>query len=200
MNTEIIGSPSEVKEDVVVPSESITSLKEVVIEEGEHLPSPAELAQYMPALPIDKIQMIARNDPGYVELNDDAFAATAFATEFFVKTLTNEALKLSEYRSTSNSEPLELGYDDVADLVSMQKVYTFLRETIPRTKYLRDLVKENKVRYTTVTETEQQQQQQQQQLQQQHNHHHHHHHQVQVQQEIQPATNEVIEIDSSDQE
>ncbi|SMN21822.1 similar to Saccharomyces cerevisiae YJL065C DLS1 Subunit of ISW2/yCHRAC chromatin accessibility complex along with Itc1p, Isw2p, and Dpb4p [Maudiozyma saulgeensis] len=189
MTTELLDSSPEVKEDVSVPVQPITSLKEVVIEEGEPLPSPAELAQYMPALPIDKIQMIARNDPNYVELTDDAFGATAFATEFFVKTLTSEALKLSEYRSRSNSQTLELGYDDVADLVSMQKVYAFLRETIPRTKYLGDLVKENKVRYTTVVPAQQQRQQQQETV-----------HQSELGQQPQAATNEIIEIDSSDEE
>lgn len=126
----------------------------------------------VPALSGDKIQLIAKNDPEYMETDSDAFIAAAFATEVFVQLLSNESMKLSNYRTVDNSDTIELMYSDIADLISVQNPYKFLNETIPRTKNLKDLVRENKVRYTAANTLSsqpiipQQQQQQQQQLQQ----------------------------------
>ncbi|KAG0668564.1 DNA-directed DNA polymerase epsilon, subunit C [Maudiozyma exigua] len=157
------------------------------------IPNSEELAQYMPALPIDKIQMISKTDPAYMDVTDDGYAATAFATEFFIKTLTHDTLKLSELKLSNPGTNLELNYNDIADLVSIQKPYMFLRESIPRTKSLADLVRENKVRYTTVVPEGQMQahpivEQEQEQPPQ-----------LQLQQPLQ-ASSEVIEIASSENE
>ena len=155
------------------------------------IPNSEELAQYMPSLPIDKIQMISKTDPAYMDVTDDGYAATAFATEFFIKTLTGDTLKLSKLKSSNPGTKVELNYNDIADLVSIQKPYMFLRESIPRTKNLADLVRENKVRYTTVVPEGQMQghpivEQEQDQPPQ-----------LQLQQPVQ-ASSEVIEIASSD--
>ena len=158
----------------------VTELKAVVVgEENGSALGPAtdqpmaaqSLAPHMydPLLSLQKTQLIAKNDPEYIPTTDAALVATTFATEYFVKVLASEALRLSDYRSNGASpDTIQLAYDDVADAVSLDKSYGFLHETIPRTKNLRELVRENKVRYTMPDVQQQQQlQQQQAQLQQQ---------------------------------
>lgn len=186
MNTETIDNQTSKEEILNKTTANITSI-ETNTTNDRVVPNSEELAQNMPALPIDRIQMISKTDPAYMDVTEDGYAATAFATEFFIKTLTHDTLKISELKSANIGMNLELNYNDMADLVSLQKPYAFLRESIPRTKRLADLVRENKVRYTTVVPEGQMHAQpiaEQEQLQ------------------VQPlhATSEVIEIGSSDNE
>ena len=189
MNTETIDNQPSKEEETLNNTTPITISNDSTTTNNQTIPNEDELAQNMPALPIDKIQMISKTDPAYMDVTEDGYVATAFATEFFIKTLTHDTLKISELKSANPGMNLELNYNDMADLVLLQKPYAFLRESIPRTKLLADLVRENKVRYTTVV-PEGQMQTQQPIVEQE---------QQQIQQPVH-ATSEVIEIGSSDNE
>ncbi|CCF55607.1 hypothetical protein KAFR_0A01690 [Kazachstania africana CBS 2517] len=108
-----------------------------------------------PRLSIGKIQTIARNDPEFMETTTSAFITTAFLTELFVQTLVSESIKISEYESnkcSSHAETTNLKYSNITDCIAMNEPFQFLNDMVPRTKNLGDLVRENKVRYTTTSE------------------------------------------------
>ncbi|KAH7584029.1 hypothetical protein J7295_03231 [Nakaseomyces glabratus] len=114
--------------------------------------------------PISKMRMIAKNDPEYLECTKDALIATAFATELFVQTLTYETLIVNgsvpygdgnfqqepkpEPSTPINSDELLLDYKSLSESIALVDHFQFLADIVPRTKNLRELVKENKVRYT----------------------------------------------------
>lgn len=103
-----------------------------------------------PHLPISKLKKIARSDPDYIITSSNAFVATAFATELFVQSLTEEMLALSHLSNKSaNTKSLRLTYNHLSECVSRKENFQFLEDVIPKTKNLRTLVKENKIRYTT---------------------------------------------------
>ncbi|AJR74354.1 ASB_HP2_G0029490.mRNA.1.CDS.1 [Saccharomyces cerevisiae] len=108
-----------------------------------------------PKLPVEKVQRIAKNDPEYMDTSDDAFVATAFATEFFVQVLTHESLHRQQQQQQQQVPPLPdeltLSYDDISAAIvhSSDGHLQFLNDVIPTTKNLRLLVEENRVRYTT---------------------------------------------------
>ncbi|CAI4034355.1 hypothetical protein SMKI_10G1420 [Saccharomyces mikatae IFO 1815] len=110
---------------------------------------------YLPKLPVEKVQRIAKNDPEYMDTSDDAFVATAFATEFFVQVLAHESLqqqqKLQQQHVPRLSDEITLSYDDISTTIvqSADGHLQFLNDVIPTTKNLRLLVEENRVRYTT---------------------------------------------------
>lgn len=112
-----------------------------------------QLKQVSPHLPISKLKKIARSDPEYIITSSSAFVASAFATELFVQSLTEEMLALSHLASkNTNSKSLRLSYDNISECVSRKENFQFLEDVVPKTKNLRSLVKENKVRYSTATE------------------------------------------------
>lgn len=104
-------------------------------------------------LPVEKVQRIAKNDPEYMDTSDDAFVATALATEFFIQVLTHESLQQHQQRRPvpHPSDEVTLSYDDVSATIlqSTDGHLQFLNDVIPITKNLRLLVEENRVRYTT---------------------------------------------------
>ncbi|KOG98540.1 Dls1p [Saccharomyces eubayanus] len=103
-------------------------------------------------LPVEKVQRIAKNDPEYMDTSDDAFVATAFATEFFIQVLTHESLQQQQRGQVPHpSDEITLSYDDVSATIlkSTDGHLQFLNDVIPITKNLRLLVEENRVRYTT---------------------------------------------------
>lgn len=118
--------------------------------------------------PISKIRKIARNDPEYMDCTKDAMIATAFATELFVQTLTYETLIVNgsvpygegaflkeqqqqQQQLQQQSDEMLLDYKSVSESVALVDHFQFLADIIPRTKNLRDLVKESKVRYSTTS-------------------------------------------------
>ncbi|QHS74185.1 Dls1p [Saccharomyces paradoxus] len=109
---------------------------------------------YSPKLPVEKVQRIAKNDPEYMDTSDDAFVATAFATEFFIQVLTHESLQKQQQQQQHvppPSDELTLSYDDISATIvqSSDGHLQFLNDVIPTTRNLRLLVEENRVRYTT---------------------------------------------------
>ncbi|CAR29953.1 hypothetical protein ZYGR_0AD06440 [Zygosaccharomyces rouxii] len=112
----------------------------------------AELKEFFPQLPVSKVKKIARSDPEYLLTSNNAFVATAFATEIFVKALTEEMLAQSHLSGKNkDSKTVRLTYNDLAECVSKKNQFMFLEDVVPRTKNLRSLVKQNRVRYTTAT-------------------------------------------------
>ncbi|GAV56343.1 hypothetical protein ZYGR_0BB01200 [Zygosaccharomyces rouxii] len=112
----------------------------------------AELKEFFPQLPVSKVKKIARSDPEYLLTSNNAFVATAFATEIFVKALTEEMLAQSQLAGKNkDSKTIRLTYNDLAECVSKKNQFMFLEDVVPRTKNLRSLVKQNRVRYTTAS-------------------------------------------------
>lgn len=110
----------------------------------------AELKEFFPQLPISKVKKVARSDPEYLLTSNNAFVATAFATEIFIKALTEEMLAQSQLSGKNkDSKSIRLTYNDLAECVSKKNQFMFLEDVVPRTKNLRSLVKQNRVRYTT---------------------------------------------------
>lgn len=113
----------------------------------------AELKEFFPQLPVSKVKKIARSDPEHLLTSNNAFVATAFATEIFVKAVTEEMLAQSQLSGKNNkdSKTLRLTYNDMAECVAKKDQFRFLEDVVPRTKNLRSLVKQNRVRYTTAS-------------------------------------------------
>lgn len=101
-----------------------------------------------PHLPLSKIKKIAKTDPEFLMTSHGAFIATSFATELFIQLFTEKTLSLSQLHSKKNKNK-RLVYADMAECVSKFEEYQFLGDVVPKTKDLKQLVKENKVRYTT---------------------------------------------------
>lgn len=109
-----------------------------------------EFKRNAPHLPISKLKKIARSDPDYIITSSNAFVATAFATELFVQSLTEEMLALSHLSNKSAStKSVRLTYNNLSECVTRKENFQFLEDVVPKTKNLRTLVKENKIRYTT---------------------------------------------------
>ncbi|CCK73556.1 Dls1p NDAI_0G05730 [Naumovozyma dairenensis CBS 421] len=129
-----------------------------------------DFEQLQPRLSVDIVERIAKNDPEYMDTDDSAYIATAFATELFIKTLTMESMINANFHrmpvtrqeieqqpetESDGDEALEenqivrLTYNDFATTVKSKESFHFLGDLIPMTKNLKDLVQENKVRYTT---------------------------------------------------
>ncbi|CCC67481.1 hypothetical protein NCAS_0A09230 [Naumovozyma castellii] len=140
--------------------------QEVAAEETYGVDTTADIedTSLQPTLSVDIVGKIARNDPEYMETSDDALVATAFATELFIKTLTNESLLMADFHPTNNAmngqssenndgtnndDSNTLTYDNLSYCVKKKGNFQFLGDLIPMTKNLKDLVQENKVRYTT---------------------------------------------------
>lgn len=112
---------------------------------------------------LEKAENISKNDPDWMDMSSDALAATVFATQGFVQSITRDSLLLSSYRQNQpvpnqfplSSQELTLSYNDIAGCVSIENQYAFLSDMIPRTKNLSDLVRENKIRYTTFVNADQ---------------------------------------------
>ncbi|CAL9735907.1 hypothetical protein MOSE0_I07228 [Monosporozyma servazzii] len=112
---------------------------------------------------LEKAENISKNDPDWMDMSSDALAATVFATQGFVQSITRDSLLLSSYRQNQpvpnqfplSSQELTLSYNDIAGCVSIENQYAFLSDMIPRTKNLNDLVRENKIRYTTFVNADQ---------------------------------------------
>lgn len=112
----------------------------------------AELKEFFPQLPVSKVKRIARSDPEYMLTSNNAFVASAFATEIFVQALTEEMLAQSQLaKGNKESKTIRLTYNDLAECVAQKEQYRFLEDVVPRTKNLRSLVKQNRVRYTTAS-------------------------------------------------
>ncbi|AQZ16169.1 DPB3 (YBR278W) and DLS1 (YJL065C) [Zygosaccharomyces parabailii] len=112
----------------------------------------AELKEFFPRLPVSKVKRIARSDPEYLLTSNNAFVASAFATEIFVQALTEEMLAQSQLSNKNkDSKTIRLTYNDLAECVARKEQYRFLEDVVPRTKNLRSLVKQNRVRYTTAS-------------------------------------------------
>lgn len=102
-----------------------------------------------PHLPISKVKKISRCDPEYIITSNAAFVATSFATEIFIKSLTEETLVMSQLNnSNTNKQVKRLTYDDLAKCIARDEKFQFLGDVIPTTKNLKVLVKDNKVRYS----------------------------------------------------
>lgn len=109
-----------------------------------------EFKRNAPHLPISKLKKIAKSDPDYIITSSNAFVATAFATELFVQSLTEEMLALSQLSNKSaNTKSVRLTYNNLSECVTRKENFQFLEDVVPKTKNLRTLVKENKIRYTT---------------------------------------------------
>ncbi|CAI4043687.1 hypothetical protein SKDZ_10G1460 [Saccharomyces kudriavzevii ZP591] len=107
---------------------------------------------YSLQLPVEKVQRIAKNDPEYMDTSDDAFIATALATESFIQVLALESLQHQVPRQVPHPpDEITLSYDDISGTIvrSADGHLQFLNDVIPMTKNLRLLVEENRVRYTT---------------------------------------------------
>ncbi|KAL3232717.1 DNA polymerase epsilon subunit C [Nakaseomyces bracarensis] len=115
---------------------------------------------------ISRIRKIAKNDPEYMDCTKDAMIATAFATELFVQTLTYETLIVNgsvpygegafdkepqTLQKDQENDEMELDYKSISESVGIVDHFQFLVDIIPKTKNLRDLVKESKVRYSTTS-------------------------------------------------
>lgn len=115
-----------------------------------------QLKRTQPRLPISKVKKIAKSDPDYILTAGNAFMAVAFAAELFVQSLTEEMIQLSYLSSkSSGSKSVRLSYQHMSECVARKENYQFLEDVVPRTKNLRTLVKENKVRYMTRPEGQQ---------------------------------------------
>ncbi|QLL33868.1 hypothetical protein HG536_0F01930 [Torulaspora globosa] len=115
-----------------------------------------QLKRTQPRLPISKVKKIAKSDPDYILTAGNAFMAVAFAAELFVQSLTEEMIQLSYLSSkSSNSKSVRLSYQHLSECVARKENYLFLEDVVPKTKNLRTLVKENKVRYMTRPEGQQ---------------------------------------------
>lgn len=112
----------------------------------------------------EKVINISKNDPNWMDMTGDAVIATIFAARFLVQSLTRESSLIASYRQRplsfqddtsleqegkENQLILQLNYNDIADCISIKDQFTFLSDMIPRTKNLKELVLENKTRYTT---------------------------------------------------
>ncbi|QLQ78479.1 hypothetical protein HG537_0A07260 [Torulaspora globosa] len=133
-----------------------------VLEEPDKVPSDEfvkvmeQLKRTQPRLPISKVKKIAKSDPDYVLTAGNAFIAVAFAAELFVQSITEEMIQLSYLSSKpNNSKSVRLSYQHLSECVARKENYQFLEDVVPRTKNLRTLVKENKVRYMTRPEGQQ---------------------------------------------
>ncbi|EDO15448.1 hypothetical protein Kpol_1027p23 [Vanderwaltozyma polyspora DSM 70294] len=115
----------------------------------EDLKVQEEIKLKSPHLPLSKVKKIAKCDPEHVITSNAAFVATSFATEIFIKNLTEETLVLSQLNQTNSTKQVKrLTYEDLAKCVARNEKFQFLADVLPMTKNLKNLVKENKVRYT----------------------------------------------------
>lgn len=107
---------------------------------------------------LEKAENISKNDPDWMDMSSDALVATVFATQCFVQSITRDSLLLSSLSQSQSIQPPQeptLNYNDIARCVSLENQYAFLSDMIPRTKNLNDLVRENKIRYTTYVNADQ---------------------------------------------
>lgn len=123
---------------------------------------------------LEKVNNISKNNPDWMDMSSDAMVATVFAIQELLQSLTRDSLLLASYRhnqlnnshngllqhsiSSSSQQQIKdlvLNYNDIADCVSIKEQYAILSDMIPRTKYLKDLVRENKIRYTTFINSDQ---------------------------------------------
>lgn len=127
-----------------------------------------DIGSMEPRLSVEKVQRIAKNDPEYMETDDDAFIATAYATELFVQSLAAESVLISNFSDNGINDDINLTYNDISDCVVMKGNFQFLMDMVPRNKNLKELVMENKVRYTTSAMPDELIEPQQDQLEMQH--------------------------------
>lgn len=152
--------PTDAVPESMEVDESEKALKDVLsgVEpvSDEYAKALEQLKRTQPRLPISKVKKIAKCDPEYILTAGNAFVAAAFATELFVQSLTEEMIQLSYLSSKSaNSKSVRLAYQHLSDCVARKENYQFLEDVVPKTKNLRTLVKENKVRYITRPEGQQ---------------------------------------------
>ena len=116
---------------------------------------------------LQKVINLSKNDPNWMDMATDAVIATVFAAKYLVQSLTKESSLIASYRQKpvpaslngtglpqeqedkQDQPPLQLNYNDIADCISIKDQFGFLSGMIPRTKSLRELIAENKIRYTT---------------------------------------------------
>ncbi|AET40661.1 histone-fold protein Ecym_6281 [Eremothecium cymbalariae DBVPG len=105
----------------------------------------------MPRLPISKCKRIAKTDPDYILTTQPAYIATAFATELFIQSISEESVAMAqlESRKQLKGKQIRMNYTDLARAVSRLDKFSFLGDVIPETKVLSHLVQQNKVRYST---------------------------------------------------
>ncbi|SCV03766.1 LAMI_0H10792g1_1 [Lachancea mirantina] len=103
-----------------------------------------------PRLPLSKCKKIASMDAENVPMSQAARAATAFATELFVQTFTEQALARAQLTRQSKTRA-RVQYDDLAHCVATNEKFAFLGDVVPETKSLRTLVRDNRVRYSAAT-------------------------------------------------
>lgn len=151
--TETVPEPMEVDEPTTAPVETPTVEQQPSEEQTRVM---EQLKRTQPRLPISKVKKIAKCDPDYILTAGNAFMAATFAAELFVQSLTEEMIQLSYLSNKStSSKSVRLGYQHISECVSRKENYHFLEDVVPRTKNLRNLVKENKVRYITRPEGQQ---------------------------------------------
>ncbi|QLG72150.1 hypothetical protein HG535_0C05040 [Zygotorulaspora mrakii] len=147
---EITADAMEVDEGTVTTVEPPGENEEV---DGSRKNIAEQLRKVSPHLPISKLKKIARSDPEYILTSSSAFVAAAFATELFVQSITEEMLALSHLSSKNvNGKNTRLTYESMSECVSRKENYQFLEDVIPKTKNLRNLVKQNRVRYAATAE------------------------------------------------
>ncbi|AMD19297.1 HBR396Wp [Eremothecium sinecaudum] len=112
---------------------------------------PSDIKGLAPRLPISKCKRIAKTDPDYIIQTQSAYIATAFATELFVQAFSEEAIAMAQLESKKpvNRKQVRLTYSDLARVVARVGKFNFLSDVVPETKVLSDLVRLNKVRYST---------------------------------------------------
>lgn len=116
---------------------------------------------------LQKVINISKNDPNWMDMTPDSVTATVFAAKYLVQSLTKESSLIASYRQSPSPTLLDengvvqklegkqdqlllqLNYNDIADCISIKDQFSFLSDMIPKTKSLRELVAENKIRYTT---------------------------------------------------
>ena len=92
------------------------------------------------SLPLSKIKKIIKADQDYATASQSAVYAAGFATELFVQYLTEQAI----FQARTDKRR-RIQYQDMSNAVAAQDSLAFLRDTVPKTQPLSELVKNHKV-------------------------------------------------------
>lgn len=92
------------------------------------------------SLPLSKIKKIIKADQDYATASQSAVYAAGFASELFVQYLTEQAI----FQARTDKRR-RIQYQDMSNAVAAQDSLAFLRDTVPKTRPLSEIVKQHKI-------------------------------------------------------
>lgn len=115
-------------------------------------PKSVKETSHLPRFPLSKVKKIAKCDSEYIITSNAAIVATAFATELFVQSLTEDGLSMAHLQQgkksknkNNASKQARLTLDNIIESVQRKEQYYFLEDVINKKMFSKDVVSKNVV-------------------------------------------------------